>query len=75
MPFENRAAYCASKAGIVGLARECAREFAQFNVRVNTMLPDETADRSAIANAAVFLASPNSDGITGTTMRIANSEL
>jgi NAD(P)-dependent dehydrogenase (short-subunit alcohol dehydrogenase family) len=35
----DRAAYCASKAGIVGFARECAREFAPYGIRVNTVLP------------------------------------
>lgn len=38
-PLVNRAAYCASKAGIVGFARECAREFAQYGIRVNTIVP------------------------------------
>jgi NAD(P)-dependent dehydrogenase (short-subunit alcohol dehydrogenase family) len=36
---EGRAAYCASKAGIVGFARECAREYAAYGIRVNTVLP------------------------------------
>lgn len=40
-PLADRAAYCASKAAIVGFARECAREFAQYNIRVNTLLPGE----------------------------------
>lgn len=39
--LENRAAYCASKAGMVGFARECAREYAQYGIRVHTLLPDE----------------------------------
>ena len=39
--FENRAAYCASKAGVVGFARECAREYAHYGIRVHTLLPDE----------------------------------
>lgn len=39
IPLMNRAAYCASKAGIVGFARECAREFAQYGIRVNTIIP------------------------------------
>lgn len=39
IPLANRAAYCASKAGIVGFARECAREFAQYGIRVNTVVP------------------------------------
>ncbi|MEM7119449.1 MAG: SDR family NAD(P)-dependent oxidoreductase [Chloroflexota bacterium] len=39
VPLMHRAAYCASKAGVVGFARECAREFAAYNIRVNTVLP------------------------------------
>jgi len=35
----DRAAYAASKAGVVGFARECAREFAAYGIRVNTVLP------------------------------------
>jgi len=38
-PLKDRAAYCASKAGIVGFSRECAREFAQYGIRVNTVVP------------------------------------
>jgi NAD(P)-dependent dehydrogenase (short-subunit alcohol dehydrogenase family) len=38
-PLLGRAAYCASKAGMVGFARECAREFAAYNIRVNTVVP------------------------------------
>jgi NAD(P)-dependent dehydrogenase (short-subunit alcohol dehydrogenase family) len=38
-PLMHRAAYCASKAGMVGFARECAREFAQYGIRVNTVVP------------------------------------
>lgn len=38
-PLMHRAAYCASKAGIVGFARECAREFAPYGIRVNTIVP------------------------------------
>ncbi len=41
LPLENRAAYCASKAGVVGFARECAREYAQYGIQVHTLLPDE----------------------------------
>lgn len=35
----GRAAYAASKAGVVGFARECAREFAEYGIRVNSILP------------------------------------
>lgn len=40
-PLENRAAYCASKAGVVGFSRECAREYAGYGLRVHVLLPDE----------------------------------
>jgi 3-oxoacyl-[acyl-carrier protein] reductase len=40
-PLKHRAAFCASKAGMVGFARECAREFAQYGIRVNTILPGD----------------------------------
>jgi 3-oxoacyl-[acyl-carrier protein] reductase len=36
--WPNRSAYGAASAGVVGFARECAREFAQYNIRVNTIL-------------------------------------
>lgn len=39
MPLMDKSAYCASKAGMVGFARECAREFAPYGIRVNTVLP------------------------------------
>lgn len=37
-PLKGRAAFCASQAGIVGFARECAREYAAYDIRVNTVL-------------------------------------
>jgi NAD(P)-dependent dehydrogenase (short-subunit alcohol dehydrogenase family) len=46
VPLVDRAAYCASMAGLAGFARECAREFAQYGIRVNTILP-EVVDVSA----------------------------
>jgi len=38
-PLPRASAYCASKAGVVGFTRECAREFSAYNVRVNTVCP------------------------------------
>ncbi len=38
-PLPNASAYCASKAGVVGFTRECAREFAAFGIRVNAVCP------------------------------------
>ncbi len=39
IPLPNRAAYVASKAGLIGFTRECAREFAAYNIRVNAVCP------------------------------------
>jgi 3-oxoacyl-[acyl-carrier protein] reductase len=38
-PLPRASAYCASKAGVVGFTRECAREFSAYNVRVNAVCP------------------------------------
>ncbi len=38
-PLPNAAHYCASKAGIYGFTKECAREFAQYGIRVNCVCP------------------------------------
>lgn len=39
IPLKDRSAYVASKAGLVGFTRECAREFAAYNIRVNAICP------------------------------------
>jgi 3-oxoacyl-[acyl-carrier protein] reductase len=39
VPLKNASAYCASKAGMVGFTRECAREFAAYGIRVNAICP------------------------------------
>ena len=36
---EGQANYAASKAGLMGLTRACAREFGPYNIKVNTILP------------------------------------
>ena len=51
----GRAAYAASKAGVVGFGRECAREFADHGIRVSTILPEETDNPSAEQIAGVVL--------------------
>lgn len=37
--LRHRAAYVATKSGLVGFTRECAREFAAYKVRVNAVCP------------------------------------
>jgi 3-oxoacyl-[acyl-carrier protein] reductase len=39
IPLKNRSAYTASKAGLIGFTRECAREFAAYGIRVNAVCP------------------------------------
>mgnify|MGYP001173717420 CR=1 FL=1 len=39
IPIALRSGYVASKAGLIGFTRECAREFAAYNIRVNTVCP------------------------------------
>jgi len=37
--LRDRSAYVASKTGLIGFTKECAREFAAYNVRVNAVCP------------------------------------
>jgi 3-oxoacyl-[acyl-carrier protein] reductase len=37
--LRNRAAYVAAKTGLLGFTRECAREYAAYNIRVNAVCP------------------------------------
>lgn len=39
IPIALRSGYVASKAGLVGFTRECAREFAAYGIRVNAVCP------------------------------------
>lgn len=39
IPIALRSGYVASKAGLVGFTRECAREFAAYGIRVNAICP------------------------------------
>jgi 3-oxoacyl-[acyl-carrier protein] reductase len=39
IPIALRSSYVASKAGLIGFTRECAREFAAYGIRVNAVCP------------------------------------
>lgn len=73
----QRAAYCASKAGIVGFARECAREFAAYGIRVNTVLAGEMGEGERpytpqdAAEVVLFLCNDGSRAMSGSVMTVA----
>jgi len=93
----DRAAYCATKAGLLGLTRSAAIDLRGYNICVNCIAPGmiatpfnahhsddaEIGPRWAkenpagrwgqpadIANAAVFLASPESDFVNGADLKV-----
>jgi NAD(P)-dependent dehydrogenase (short-subunit alcohol dehydrogenase family) len=68
VPFENRAAYCASQAAVMGFARECAREFAAYGVRVHTLLRDDDQDGSDDVAKAVLALCAGSIETQGTPL-------
>jgi NAD(P)-dependent dehydrogenase (short-subunit alcohol dehydrogenase family) len=55
VPLANHAAYAASKAGVVGFTRECAREYADYGIRVHAVAADEPADATAVAQTVLTL--------------------
>ena len=56
-PSPGAAAYAASKAGVVGFTRECAREYAAYNICVNALLPEPGQPPTQIAQAVLVLCS------------------
>jgi 3-oxoacyl-[acyl-carrier protein] reductase len=62
-PLPDGAAYVASKAGLLGLTRQCAREFAPFKIRVNAVCPGnisetETPPATHPNNAQMYWGTP-----------------
>jgi 3-oxoacyl-[acyl-carrier protein] reductase len=68
---EGQANYSASKAGLIGFTKACARELGQYNIKVNTILPgfiqtemgdkisDVVFDRILRENALARVSDPN----------------
>lgn len=67
--------YVASKAGLIGMTKQCAREFAPMGIRVNAICPSTNADEQNssfddIANVALFLCSDASRLIIGQAINV-----
>ena len=77
-PLTGRAAFCASQAAVVGFARECAREYESYGIRVHTLLTNRLLPQSVepgrVASAALVLCSnaggPVAEEITGHGVRV-----
>lgn len=54
-PMVNQAAYAASKAGVVGFTRECAREFAEYGLRVHVIVAAVPVRKTAVAQTVLSL--------------------
>jgi 3-oxoacyl-[acyl-carrier protein] reductase len=66
LPLANQAPYVASKAGVLGLTREMARELAAAKVRVNAVCPGEVQEPNA-----PLLTPTNPQGRAGTPDEVA----
>lgn len=61
-PAPDGAAYAASKAGVIGFTRECAREYATYNVRVHAVVSSPEQAATAVAQAVLALCSGAAPG-------------
>lgn len=68
-PLPDGVAYTASKTGLIGMTKQCAREFAPLGVRVNAVCPGNIADDDF--NPAE-LAALSAQGRPGTVDEVAN---
>jgi NAD(P)-dependent dehydrogenase (short-subunit alcohol dehydrogenase family) len=80
LPLAQRAAFCASQAGVVGFTRECAREYEAYGIRVHTLLIDRFDAGTRSANQGTKIATivrslcVDADAATGgTIVTVANA--
>lgn len=66
-PLPEGVAYVASKAGMIGLTRQSAREFAPLGIRVNAVCPGNIAEGDTPANPPA-----NAQGCWGTPEAVAD---
>ena len=65
-PLPKQAAVCATNGAIVGFAKECAREYVDHNVRVNTaLISANQPDYEKAAELALRLFAPEYEQLTG----------
>lgn len=69
IPLPTAAAFAASKAGVVGFTRECAREFAGYGIRVSAVLPDINESPTEVAHAVISLCSEENNDISTNSLR------
>ena len=64
----DAAAFAASKAGVIGFTRECAREYAAYNIRVHAMVPRPEQDERVLAEALLTLCGARDPGSSPDTI-------
>jgi len=69
-PLPGAAAFSASKAGVIGFTRECAREFSAYSIRVSAILPDPDDFPAHVAQAVLSLCSAENDLFTDSSLSI-----
>jgi len=81
----HKAAYIASKTGVLGLTQESAREFSTYNIRINAICSgcranndistkNSTQIKEAVSQLALYLCSQEASQISGQIIDINNQE-
>lgn len=89
-PLSSGVGYVASKAALIGLTKQCAREYAPLGIRVNAVCPGNIADSHTnespqnpqtrwgtpeeVASVVLFLCSDASSFITGQAINVDGGE-